>query len=72
MSADNGYVVKPHPLGGFAAVQYFMSEYLDTGEYPPATEAHIGFNTIDDAVKAAENEWSEYGVTVSTEARWAA
>lgn len=65
MSADNGYVIRQHPLGGFAAVHYFMTEHLETGKYPPATESHVGFATVDDAVKAAEDEWSEYGVTVS-------
>lgn len=67
MSADNGYVVRKHPLGGYAAVEYSMSTYLDTGRYPAPSEQHIGFATVDDAVKAAEEEWSEYGVTVHKE-----
>lgn len=63
MSADNYYVIVPHPDGrGFAAVMGFASD----GEVDiQATDRHKSFSDILDAIKYATDEMPEYGVSVS-------
>jgi hypothetical protein len=60
MSADNYYLVLPHPEGGFGVAMGFasdntMPELLSTDERYP---------TIDHALHAYDQEYSEYGISV--------
>jgi hypothetical protein len=69
MSADNYYIIRKHPFGGFAAVMGFAS---DTDEddlqvMPDATELDMRFVTVTSAVSYALGEYSEYGVSVHPE-----
>ena len=62
MSADNYFVVYPHPSGeGFAVVQGFAS---DEGVRSPSLEDTM-YPTIDEALNYAYGEYSEYGVVIS-------
>lgn len=63
MSADNYYVIRKHPFGGYAAVQGFASDE----ETPEATEKHQQFETLSDAILWTEGEYIEYGVSVHPE-----
>lgn len=65
MSADNGYVIRLHPDGGYAAVMYFAS---DDEPYPEADrERHRSFPTLFTAIKYATGQMSEYGISVHDE-----
>lgn len=69
MSADNFYVVKAHPLGGYTYVQGFASDPDDTPL--PATEAHPQYPTVRAAYLAACGEpICEYGVSVDPSVSW--
>lgn len=63
MSADNGYMIRKHPKGGYAAVHYFMS---DEGEIT-ASEDAPSYPTPMDAYWAVDSEWTEYGTTFHPE-----
>ncbi|MFS0885340.1 hypothetical protein [Aeromicrobium sp. 179-A 4D2 NHS] len=65
MSADNYYLIRKHPDGGFVAVMGFMSNE-QTPEIDPQ-KAYRKFDTPDDAIWWADNEYSEYGVSVHPE-----
>ena len=65
MSADNFYLIRRHPLGGFAAVMGFAS---DDNE-PQARESDDRYATVGEAVVAASEGYSEYGVSVHEECR---
>lgn len=64
MSADNYYLIRRHPLGGFTPVMGFAS---DEDHTPSANAHHPQFPTAMDAVNAACREYSEYGVSVHPE-----
>lgn len=49
MSADNGYMLKKHPKGGYALVMWFAS---DDNPCRQATEEDESYPTIQDALKA--------------------
>lgn len=49
MSADNYYLIRKHPKGGFALVNCFAS---DESPPPEATEKQESFPTIDAAMTA--------------------
>jgi len=65
MSADNGYVVRLHPEGGFAIVMYFASADYNTPDGLPMVDPnrHQKFNTIKEVFDALDSDdyWSEYG-----------
>lgn len=63
MSADNFYIVKPHPSGGFTFVQGFASGE-EEGPWLIPTEEHCQWPTVAKALAAAMREYSEYGVSV--------
>lgn len=70
MSADNYYVVRLHPEGGFTYVMGFASS--DEDQYDiPVRENRFGWNmsflSVKDAFKAANEDYSEYGVSVHPE-----
>ena len=65
MSADNYYVIKKHPSGGFAAVMGFASD----DSMPRATKRHQQFATVEEALTFAWDDWTEYGVSVDAECR---
>lgn len=64
MSADNYYVIRKHPSGGFAAVMGFESD----GREPEALASrHIPHPTVRAALDSVEGEWTEYGTRIHTE-----
>jgi hypothetical protein len=69
MSADNFYIVRKHPFGGYAAVQGFASDVDDNDEqiYPEANVTDQQFKSIGEALNWAVMEYSEYGVDVHPE-----
>lgn len=66
MSADNFYVIRFHPAGGYAAVMGFSS---DDNEVREARMSDRHFNDIDDALDWANEQYSEYGVSLHAEVR---
>lgn len=70
MSADNYYVVRIHPSGGFTYVMGFASDEEDEFEIP-VEEGRFGwgmsFLSVKDAFQAACEDYSEYGVSVHPE-----
>lgn len=67
MSADNFYIIRKHPLGGFAAVMGFAS-YDDDLEVRPGHDRQ--FFTVDEAWEWANKEYSEYGVSIHPEVNY--
>lgn len=67
MSADNGYVIRKHPAGGYAAVMYFDSSLEDQGWPDVRPDHHHPFGTFLEAYRYAEREYSEYGVSIHPE-----
>jgi len=66
MSADNYYIIRKHPLGGFAAVMGFMSDDTE----PTASELYPQYATVEDALHTAMADYAEYGVSVHQECEW--
>lgn len=61
MSADNYYVVLPHPDGGFTPVMGFASD-----EQGPTVRADaVAFETPLEALNAVVDEYAEYGHSIS-------
>lgn len=82
MSSDNGYVIRKHPNGGFAAVDYCASIACEDGYdtpdgYPLATGREEQFHTIKAALDACANStnwmedpyYSEYGAHLDKDCR---
>lgn len=69
MSADNFYIVRKHPFGGYAAVMGFASDVDDNDEqiYPEAEITDQQFKSIGEALNWAVIQYSEYGVDVHPE-----
>jgi len=67
MSADNYYVILPHPNGGFAAVMGFASDYDD--EPLEADSGMHSFPTLSEAYDFASSEYTEYGVSIHPDCR---
>lgn len=63
MSSDNFYLIRKHPKGGYAAVMGFAS----CDDLPEVAEKHEQFESIEDALVWAADEYAEYGVTVHPE-----
>lgn len=67
MSADNYYVIHNHPSGtGYCAVMGFAS--VDEGPIP--TMDHKQFDTVRQAFEWAQDEYSEYGVSIAKDVDW--
>lgn len=66
MSADNYYIIRKHPSGGFAAVMGFASDEIE----PQARERHQQFETVEDALRHAMDDYAEYGAGVHEECGW--
>jgi hypothetical protein len=66
MSSDNFYVVRLHPKGGYTYVMGFASFDLDrdgTFKYDlPVKNTDKQYKTFDEALNAALEDYSEYGV----------
>lgn len=69
MSADNFYIVRKHPFGGYAAVMGFASDVDDNDEqiYPEVEVTDQQFKSIGEALNWAVIQYSEYGVDVHPE-----
>lgn len=65
MSADDGYIIRKHPKGGFALVHYFQS-MLELG-WPPAGVHMRQHPTVQAAWTESDSDWTEYGVTIHPE-----
>ena len=65
MSADNYYFITKHPNGGWTAIMGFMSDESPT--MPSADD--VQFRTVAEAVCYAQEDWTEYGVSLSTDAK---
>lgn len=63
MSADNYYLIKKHPHGGYTAVMGFASD----DHTPQARETDPTFDTVDQALTWALDQYSEYGVAIDDE-----
>lgn len=63
MSADNFYVVRKHPKGGYAYVCEFASHEDENGDqiYTVPTEDYLQFDTREEAMKEAFKLDAEYG-----------
>lgn len=66
MSSDNFYVVRKHPSGGYTYVMGSASHDIDKdGSFRydlPVRKGAVRFKTFDQALNAALEDWSEYGV----------
>lgn len=66
MSSDNFYVVRKHPSGGYTYVMGFASHDVNKdGSFNynlPVRKGAGKYKTFDDALNAALEDWSEYGV----------
>lgn len=65
MSADNFYLIRKHPAGGFSPVMGFSS----AEDYPKALDKHPSFPSVDEAVLSVIDEYVEYGVRVHPECK---
>lgn len=63
MSADNYYLVRKHPLGGFTYVMGFASDVDedDVEILPEAEESDPQFETKEEAMRASSHHYAEYG-----------
>lgn len=69
MSADNFYLIRKHPLGGYAAVQGFASDVDDNDEQimPEAEITDTQFSTWQKAFDWASFQYAEYGLDIHPE-----
>lgn len=72
MSADNYYIIRKHPNGGYTPVMGFASDqYTDThwcGEvHPQADKHHTQYDTPTAALKSVIHEYAEYGHEIHPE-----
>ena len=65
MSADNFYIIRKHPGGGFAAVMGFASD----DKNPEAAWEHASYPTPLDALLSVIDEPAEYGCSIHPECR---
>ena len=65
MSADNYYVVRLHPQGGYTYVMGFASD--DDDASLEVTERSPRFASLDEAVTAVAREYAEYGWSIHPE-----
>lgn len=63
MSADNFYLIRKHPAGGYSAVMGFASADDVREAYP----TDIPYPTVDQAILSVVNEYAEYGIQVHPE-----
>jgi hypothetical protein len=71
MSSDNFYVVRKHPIGGFTYVMGSASHDVDKyGSFKydlPVKNNSMQYKNFDDALNAALEDYSEYGVITHPE-----
>jgi hypothetical protein len=71
MSSDNFYVVRKHTEGGFTYVMGFASQDVDEdGTFNldlPVNKNNKQYKTFDEALTAALEDYSEYGVVTHPE-----
>lgn len=71
MSSDNFYVVRKHPEGGFTYIMGFASNDVEKdGSFRydlPIRSGAVKYKTFDDALNAALEDYSEYGVITHPE-----
>src|SRR5688500_17566976 len=62
MSADNFYLIRPTADGKFSAAMGFMSNEFD----PPIEDSDGTFDTMEEAIRWASGQYSEYGVRIGS------
>jgi len=69
MSADNFYIIRKHPLGGYAAVMGFASDTDENDEQimPEAEITDKQFEKWQDAWNYALGQYAEYGYDIHPE-----
>jgi hypothetical protein len=67
MSADNYYMIRKHPTGGFCAIECCASEDDETD--PEARPGMKSWPTVEEAFDYAEMQYSEYGTRIHKECR---
>lgn len=72
MSADNYYIIRKHPLGGFTPVMGFASDQIVDGEWngdihPDADVGDPQFDTPEDALQSVIYDYAEYGHDIHSE-----
>jgi len=71
MSADNFYVIRKDTNGKFVAAMGFASDYVGNDEpgwgLPDIEDNDPKFDSLDEALEFAVNQYSEYGVSVDRE-----
>lgn len=63
MSADNYYLIRNHPDGGYAAIMEFAS----SDEIGEVKLKDPSYPTVDQAILSVINEYAEYGIEVHPE-----
>jgi hypothetical protein len=66
MSADNYFLIRKHPLGGFALINASASD----DRKPRAHKGHTQYTTVEAALKVARASYFEYGGSVDDECEW--
>jgi len=67
MSADNYYMIRKHPTGGFCAIECCASEDDETD--PEARPGMKSWPTVEEAFDYAEMQYSEYGTRIHKECK---
>jgi hypothetical protein len=65
LSADNYYVVRIHPQGGYTYVMGFASDPVAAD--PEVSDRAPIFASLDEAVHAVSGEYAEYGWSIHPE-----
>jgi len=64
MSADNFYLIRKHPKGGFT----FTQEFASNDGYSDVRPTNMQFDSVDAATNAAiADGYTEYGLTIHSE-----
>lgn len=67
MSADNYYVIRKHPQGGYTYVMGFASD--DNPDLTVKPGKHRQFERWQDAFQAATDDGSEYGISFDADVK---
>lgn len=65
MSADNYYLIREHPAGGYAVVMGFASD--DYEPFLDPRRIYESYPTLEAAIAFGQSQYSEYGVRVHDE-----
>lgn len=63
MSADNYFIIRKHPDGGYACLMGFMSDESIPNVYPMDAQ----YGSVEAALAVAFSDYAEYGVRIHPE-----